>query len=306
MRWTTERSEQLRSMWAAGERTVAIADALGSSRGGVYLKARELGLPSRPRGRQPGANALNLPARDPSRQRRFIGVSESDGPRVDVKPWHPAARNGGTIFGQTVTPAAMADRVLKSGEHNRKIGKMATKGRWKGMPIYTLTLEERATCPRSCLEWLTCYGNNMGRAPRIHDDGFLTLRLAAELAHYSAVHEAGFIVRLHVLGDFFSVEYVHFWRRMLHKFANLRIFGFTARLPSTEIGREVLYLIRDFEDQALFRVSGGNQPLLCSEVVETAELATGVVCPAQLDPERCCATCGLCWQTDRTISFIQH
>lgn len=304
MRWTSERDDKLRALWGSTP-AAEIAVQLQTSRGGVYMRAHKLSLPVAKRGRRPGLGGSSIPAGDPTGQRRFTGV-ESDGPRVDLKPWHPAIRLGTTIYGQMSVPAAQTERLLKSGKWNRKIGEIATKGRWKGLPIFTLTLEERSTCPRTCLEWHTCYGNNLGKQPRILPDDTLEPRLFAQLMHLMAVNNDGIIVRLHVLGDFFSVEYVLFWRKMLQYFPKLRIFGFTARLPDTEIGREVLYLIRDFEDQALFRVSGGGKPLLCSEVVDTEDQATGIVCPAEKDVDRCCATCGLCWQTDLTISFIKH
>jgi hypothetical protein len=58
-------------------------------------------------------------------------------------------------------------RVLKDGHQSRKIGKFVTKGPRRGWPLFTLTLEERATCPRSCKAWAFCYGNNMQAAERI-------------------------------------------------------------------------------------------------------------------------------------------
>jgi hypothetical protein len=39
------------------------------------------------------------------------------------------------------------DRLLKDGHQSRKIGKIIAKGHRRGWPIFTLTLEERATCP---------------------------------------------------------------------------------------------------------------------------------------------------------------
>ncbi len=42
---------------------------------------------------------------------------------------------------------------------NVKLGKKVTKGIYKGYPIFTLTLEERKTCPRSCKHWNNCYGD---------------------------------------------------------------------------------------------------------------------------------------------------
>lgn len=305
-RWTKERQDRLREMWGNGWTGDAIATALGTSRGGVYQQIKKLGLPTRQRG--PRANrerkAIPKPA-DRTGQRRFAGV-EHKGQRVEINQWHPAVRHGGTIYGQQVQPAGLAGRILKSGEHNRKIGRISVKGRWKGMAIYTLTLEERATCPRSCREWLSCYGNNMGHAPRVFDDGTLEIRLMGELAHLNALHPAGFIVRLHVLGDFYSVDYVGFWRRALVHFPALHLWGFTARQPSDPIGRAVLLMMQDNLERCSMRVSAGGLPELCSEVVDRAEQATGIVCPAELDPDRSCATCGLCWTSERTITFLRH
>lgn len=302
-RWDEEGVAILQRLVDEGHSVAEIADEMGTSRGAVYVAAGKYGVTLK---RPPRGRPASTPARDLTGQRRFTGVGESDGPRVVLQPWHPALRNGATVFGQMVIPAARAERLLKSGEHNRKIGALATKGRWRGMPIFTLTLEERATCPSTCPEWATCYGNNMGRAPRISPDEYLHDRLRSEIILQSSNNHLGFIVRLHVLGDFFSVDYVDFWRSMLAEFPQLHVFGFTARKPGDPIGRAVLEMMRDFEDQCLIRVSGGGFDELCSEVVDDEAKAKGIVCPAEKDAERCCATCGLCWTSTRTISFLRH
>ena len=80
---------------------------------------------------------------------------------------HPAARAGRSIFPSRVFDPDELPALLKSGHNSRKIGRQVTKGPCKGQPIYTLTLEERASCPRSCREWLGCYGNNMQAAERV-------------------------------------------------------------------------------------------------------------------------------------------
>ena len=61
--------------------------------------------------------------------------------------------------------------VLKQSK-NAKIadkGKLPVvkKGKFAGYVIFTLTLEERATCPRDCFHWDNCYGNNMAFAHRV-------------------------------------------------------------------------------------------------------------------------------------------
>jgi hypothetical protein len=73
-------------------------------------------------------------------------------------------------------------RVLKDGHQSRKIGKTAMKGPRRGWPIFTLTLEERATCPRTCAAWAFCYGNAMQAAERIVAGAELEQALWDELA----------------------------------------------------------------------------------------------------------------------------
>lgn len=83
---------------------------------------------------------------------------------------HPAAIEGRTLFPNRRTASALIDRLLKSGEHNAKIGAMVVKGPLAGAKTFTLTLEERATCPRSCAMWGACYGNGMQWPQRIQAD----------------------------------------------------------------------------------------------------------------------------------------
>jgi len=292
--WDDARYEKLRGLWTSGASADEMADALGSSRGAIYQRAKKLGLPARNqrRGRPAGPRRVGKP----------------DGARVSLDPWHPALAAGRTIHGRTVTPAARAKRLLKSGKWSSKIGDVAMKGKWKGFPLLTLTLEERATCPRTCLEWDTCYGNNLGHTTieRIFDDGFLELILHAEIARKAAQHPDGFAVRLHVLGDFYSVRYVEFWREMMREFDALHVFGFTARQPGDDIGRAVLEMMEEFDDRAMMRVSGAAFPQLCSEVVDSIDQARFIVCPAQRKADHDCARCGLCWTSDHSISFLRH
>jgi hypothetical protein len=113
-------------------------------------------------------------------------------------------------------------------------------------------------------------------------------------------------VRLHVLGDFDSLEYVAFWREMLLAYPPLHIFGFTARQPADPIGRAVIALMEEFDDRVMMRVSGLGAAFMCSEVVDQPEQATGIICPAELDEKRDCASCGLCWTSDLNITFLRH
>jgi hypothetical protein len=42
------------------------------------------------------------------------------------------------------------------------------------------------------------------------------------------------LIRLHILGDFFNVEYVWFWDLMLKLYPNIAIYGYTANSTSSK------------------------------------------------------------------------
>ena len=80
-----------------------------------------------------------------------------------------AIMNATTVFSKTVKDInnglGKTENLIKKST-NVKLGKKVTKGIYKGYPIFTLTLEVRKTCPRSCKHWNNCYGNNMPFATR--------------------------------------------------------------------------------------------------------------------------------------------
>lgn len=225
--------------------------------------------------------------------------------RLDVT--HPAVVEGRTKYPHSVVDAADSPRLLISGFNSRKIGAKVIKGKWRGMPIYTLTLEERATCPKTCKEWRTCFGNNMNWTRRHRDDGELMPLLWCEIKTLASQHPEGFVVRLHVLGDFYSTTSARFWHLMLADHPELHIFGFTARRPSSPIGRLVAGM--NANARCWIRFSGSAREM-GSIVVAQGESGGGVPCPAQFGPERkgadCCGSCGLCWTTRKPIQFERH
>lgn len=218
----------------------------------------------------------------------------------------PAYRYGRTIFSSRVFDPDEVQRVLKDGHQSRKIGKVVTKGKMKGFPIFTLTLEERATCPRSCLQWASCFGNNMQAAERIVAGDALEAQLWEELSDLQSRHPGGFLVRLHVLGDFYSVRYAELWNEALEAYPALHIFGYTARPPQSDIGQVVCEMIGVWPERFHVRFSGWNGPKNGSVVVDSADETEHVVCPAQTGKTDCCATCAFCWHSDRTVAFLRH
>lgn len=249
---------------------------------------------------------------DMGRKTRSRLVAETlHGRTANMPPFdHPSIVEGRTRYRSTVIAPDREGFVLKSGTLHAKIGGKVLKGKWKGMPIYTLTLEERATCPESCGLWRACYGNHMHLAHRIEHGQDLEDRLREEidiLAHKH--HWSGFVVRLHILGDFYSEAYVRFWGAMLASYPQLHVFGYSARWERTDpIAVELVKLAIAQWDRFALRFS--NAPVdTCSTVTiehAGAKPADAIICPQQLGQTESCSTCALCWQTEKRIAFIRH
>src|SRR4051812_46603958 len=78
---------------------------------------------------------------------RRHGSIKPSGRGVIIGALSPAYSSGRTMFPSRVFDPSEVQCVFKTGHQSRKIGKTVTKGPRKGWAIYTLTLEERATCP---------------------------------------------------------------------------------------------------------------------------------------------------------------
>lgn len=230
--------------------------------------------------------------------------------------YHPAMMEYRTLFPSTVVSAVHAPRLMTSGLNQKKLGDRVAVGPWKGMPIYALTLEERETCPKECRLLSTCYGNNMPLARRIAFDKALVPALDIELAELQRKHRRGFVVRLHVLGDFKTVAYVRAWEGWLDAFSALHVFGYTAHPVTSRVGREVHRLSRSRWDRFAIRHSVGPQTRLSEAQATTIatmpvgpRAADGIVCPVLTEKKANCGSCGLCWAPaarDKRIVFVLH
>jgi hypothetical protein len=268
-------------------------------------QARKLGGNSRPQ--QAGlARFASTPSVEP--------VSRSN---AGLDPRHPALREGRTIYRSRVFDAAVRDRVLISGINNSKIGVRVTKGPWAKMPIFTLSLEERATCPRSCAVYSECYGNGMPMAVRFKHTPSLIQKLDAELRHWAATYPKGFVVRLHVLGDFPDLAYFDRWQTWSDEIAPLHVWGYTAHPRDSEIGNAIRTLNDLRSDRWAIRFSvapeAPHAPMQAAAI--WTKPATfdrdddAIVCPQELGRTRTCGTCGLCWNPEAAhlrILFLGH
>ena len=204
-----------------------------------------------------------------------------------------------------------SERVIKKST-NIKLGKKVTRGTHKGMPIYTVTLEERATCPTSCKHWADCYGNNMPFATRYTYDDDLIESIEMEIKLLNKKHiTTGFLVRLHVLGDFPDMDYVNMWARLMNNYPALNVYGYTAHGIETDLGANIAaigllhgsrWMVRTSGDfTQAFSALNDDQPNL-----DMVEKKKAFVCPVQTNKVSDCGACGLCWTANKPVVFLSH
>jgi len=258
----------------------------------------------------------SLAAGDDTSLTRYVRDDRGHNSRRRTQPRLPGFETafiaeGRTKFGKSVKRVDDMSNLLVSGHSNVKIGRDVRKGHHRGKRIYTLSLEERKTCPRSCQHWQSCYGNNMPYAKRIdHTDPKFLPSLEQEIKRLLRLpsHREGILVRLHALGDFYSPEYVQFWRGMLLKHKRLALFGYTARKPESMIGTHIQALSTIRKGCAMIRFSdGGLKTMSTVSIGEESSLpANAFQCPEQTGKTKCCATCGACWSTPKNVAFLEH
>lgn len=320
-----KRRRELSELAKSGTTAPEMAEIYGVSRATIYVDLKEIGvtppkIKTGPKPQKPRKNAGDKIAM--KRQRGIDSSLKAVGDRRRFKkapvaigtPSKLAPANAKrTIFESRVFEVA-DENVLKDGSSNAKIGGDVLVGWLEGARIYTLTLEERATCPSTCFHWKSCYGNAMQFARRWKHGKPLMEKIEAELPELLARHER-ILIRLHVLGDFWSVEYVDFWKRMLEKHPGLYAFGFTGWKAGTEIGDYVDAVSALHPRRFMIRHSdttGRMGSFTLDFPTEMKTIGDAIVCPEQLDgmrghPEsRHCGNCGACWSTDRPIAFIIH
>ena len=237
-----------------------------------------------------------------------------------------AIETGRTLFPNKVKSVSdgmgKTERAIKQST-NIKLGKFVFKGRLTGAKIYTLTLEERKTCPINCTHWKDCFGNNVPFGIRYTYDKALMIQIENDLSFYNSKGKP-FLVRLHVLGDFPDIVYVTFWKEMLNKYNNLNVYGYTAHQLGTVLGNTLNEMRCD---RFMVRISGDinteyNTALSYDDIRTHKQLKTkqAFLCPTQIANKRdttlakkneqtltnSCGTCGLCWTSKKNVVFLTH
>lgn len=237
--------------------------------------------------------------RRPGHKGRGISLAES----------HPAVVENRTLFRRSVRQPDGSEHLFKDGSNSAKVGGLIKKGKWAGFPVYTLTLEERASCP-PCQHKLNCYGNGSPFSRRFAHGPALEWRVERELAGIELKHPKGFCVRLHMLGDFYSWAYVDLWRTLLARHPALHVFGFTAHVDTERdvIGRTLAIMVREWWPRFAIRFSDGAGTVMTTVSIDRADQRPldAVICPAQTGAAESCSTCALCWQSTKRIAFLKH
>lgn len=249
-------------------------------------------------------------------RRRFHVTSPADGRIKNVV----SESMSGTIYPRTLQKPNAETDVLMDGAMNRKIGGDVMVGKLKGARILTLALEERKTCPQSCLHWTTCYGNNMGFVKRWRHGPDLEAAIRSQInRHFAQPSPSALLIRLHVLGDFYSMDYVKTWVNLIDLHPDLHLFGFTAHPTDSEIGAAIKRVRESAPDQFAIRTSGETGPMGSWTIDWPTEKRfiringdVGIVCPEQRDAndtgkrEKHCGNCAACWQSNIPVVFIEH
>lgn len=211
-----------------------------------------------------------------------------------------------TRYQKGIKDPKTAKNVLKPGSNNAKLGFRITAPVWREKRMYSLTLVERETCPVTCHHWTDCYGNNMPFAHRYSTDGLME-RIEQDIKILLAKHKEGIVIRLHVLGDFYSEAYVRFWEKMLLENPKLCIFGYTAR-DDDRIGRDIKIMNLRFGERCVIRISANKESKGLGSLYAATEDFEGkaFTCPEQTGKVKSCADCGLCWIAKKTVRFLSH
>lgn len=314
-----QRRERVLALTKQGLSWLEIADRMGLARHTIISDLRQFGmkpnaLPKSARKRERADDKRKRRADKSleriSERRRFKRNVAADGTYSKLAP----SSADGTLFPDRVFDASDRRRALTDGTQNSKIGGRVLVGPLKGAHVFTLSFEERATCPRSCKHWEGCMGNGMPLAKRMTYTLETMTQIKEDVAKACAQRDL-VLVRLHVLGDFPEPDYVRFWDYLLRKHDNLHVFGFTAWGRETPVGAAV----SETRDRHGLRFSirhsettGPWGSFTVDYPTENRFIGDALVCPEQRDANEGgkkgvhCGSCGACWQSDRPIAFILH
>lgn len=219
-----------------------------------------------------------------------------------------------SIVSPPFAPSTGGLTVLKSAATNSKVGKgknTITRGPYKGLRLFALTLPERWTCWPGCPNWDRCYGDNMPFAKRYVPGTDLEEAIRKDVRLLDGRYPGGFAVRLHVLGDFYNVAYVTVWDCLLDELPWLHIFGYTHRMADTPIGAAITTMVERHPGRCAILRSDGQDPEdplpVAMTVGEDGPAYPGtILCLEQSGKAQSCLDCGVCMNGKTSVSFLEH
>lgn len=195
---------------------------------------------------------------------------------------------------------------ISLGEGNMKVGE-----------VLSFSLPSRLSCPgasRWCLEH--CYARRLERirptCRRAYRDNLVEATDTDAFAEkLSAILPRILLqLRLHVSGDFFSVEYIEAWRRICQSLPETRFWAYT-RSWNVPALQEALRALRDLDNVQLFASTDPTMPLPGKDwrraFLASDPRARGLLCRAQTEDQTVCLDCGYCFRRSRgDVVFREH
>lgn len=192
------------------------------------------------------------------------------------------------------------------GEGNEKLGE-----------IFTFSLPSKITCPGSS-KWCRekCYGKRYERRRlkcRNAYDRNLALSKTPEKFSGLMIGVIPRIItsfRIHVSGDFYSIEYIESWIKICSSFSNIQFWAYT-RSWNVRTLIASLEKLRNLSNVQLFASTDTTMPLPSKgwriAFIEEDSRAEGILCPAQFNESITCLKCGYCFnQKKGNVVFKVH
>lgn len=194
---------------------------------------------------------------------------------------------------------------------NSKIG--------SGPGVYTYSRLPISTCP-GATDWCkaNCYARRVdGPVRALWEENSNTDSIR------DFVPEDARLVRIHVSGDFDSIEYIEDWIALTEHRSDVSFFGYTRSWRIAALAPSLIEL-RDRPNVQLFASVDPGTPEadIAGLLVEGWRLSrieepthgnvlegavNGMYCPEQTGDKESCDDCGFCWRgTKRDVTFIAH
>ena len=149
----------------------------------------------------------------------------------------------------------------------------------------------------------------------INDHTSLKRRISSQLDESTEMRTA---VRIHSSGDFFSKEYIAFWKEIISQNPNVHFWAYTRSWVVEELIKDIeelstldnMNLILSWDETMPQPINHITKSIVYNsndEIIIAKKRNDGVICPEQYNRVTCCADCGICINKSfGNIYFILH